>query len=159
MQLFGLVAVTYLTACLMGTPMVYEARSSDDPIVVKAVMPSYPAIAAAKRISGKVLIEVEVNAKGDVTKVSATKGHPILRRSAVQAASRWRFNAVDREGFRSVQLTFVFVKTSVHKTNGFHPPYKMVVTWEGVSSAAKHLQRPSKLECTLLPRPPSIHQT
>ena len=41
--------------------------------------------------TGTVVIEVAVNAAGDVECLRAISGHPIIRGAAVEAAKRWKF--------------------------------------------------------------------
>jgi TonB family protein len=59
--------------------------------VVKKVEPDYPAMGKNVRAHGEVPVKIIVNRKGDVVAACATEGHPLLRQSAVEAASQWKF--------------------------------------------------------------------
>ena len=78
------------------------------PKVVRSIVPAYPAIAAAKRISGTVLVDVDINASGKVIEARPIIGDRFLQNSAVKAALRWEFNAEPDAAVRSVRLTFIF---------------------------------------------------
>jgi len=56
--------------------------------VVTCKTPRQPGNVDAK---GTVVIEVVVNATGDVECVRAISGHPIIRGTALEAARRWKF--------------------------------------------------------------------
>jgi TonB family protein len=77
-----------------------NTNSSDSPYVLKNNLndaalelppPVYPPAAKAARASGEVVVEITVNAKGEVTGANAISGHPLLRLSAVQAARKAKF--------------------------------------------------------------------
>lgn len=53
--------------------------------------PAYPPAARAVRASGTVLVDVNVNANGEVTDAEANAGHPLLRAAAVAAAREAKF--------------------------------------------------------------------
>ena len=79
------------------------------PTVVRSVMPAYPPIAVARRISGPVMVDVDINPQGNVSAVRVVIGEKLLRSSARKAALRWRFKVGDTASLRSVRLTFVFL--------------------------------------------------
>lgn len=54
--------------------------------------PAYPAIAKTARASGTVVVQVEVDERGRVTKARATSGHPLLRAAAEAAARQASFS-------------------------------------------------------------------
>jgi TonB family protein len=54
--------------------------------------PPYPAVAKAARASGTVVVQVEVDEKGNVTSAKAISGHPLLRAAAESAARQARFS-------------------------------------------------------------------
>jgi TonB family protein len=72
-----------------------SANSSTDPcqaVVALAFAPEYPAIARANRMTGRVLIRVEIDMEGNVQEASLEKGHPQLAEAAIKAVRRWRFS-------------------------------------------------------------------
>ena len=94
----------------LGNPITREQiLELDGPGVVRKFMPAYPEIAAARRINGQVLIDVEINPKGNVTAARVIIGEKLLRDSARKAALLWQFKSVDTVATRSVRLTFVFL--------------------------------------------------
>jgi len=103
--------------------------------VINAVKPAYPPIAAARRISGKVVVVVDVDVNGMVTEAHAQSGHPVLLTAAQNAAGRWRFNSARQDvGIRSAKLIFNFLKiSSPNQDDGFTAPYQMMVRWEGIA--------------------------
>jgi TonB family protein len=55
------------------------------------VSPIYPSEARARRISGIVVVEVEISKKGKVKSARALTGNVLLRGAAVTAALQWKF--------------------------------------------------------------------
>ena len=58
--------------------------------------PDYPAVAAAARVQGRIVLHVALDAEGKVTKVEvaeevAHSTQPILQDSAIDSAKRWTF--------------------------------------------------------------------
>jgi TonB family protein len=109
-----------------------DARTSDEsPTVIKAAAPPYPPVALAARIEGKVVVEVKINAAGEVTSETAIEGHVLLRMVAEKTASRWRFvTASEGTRDRFARLIFVFrlVSTSKDEETIFSPSYQVEVT-------------------------------
>lgn len=58
---------------------------------IKKVAPSYPAIAKAAGVSGKVEVQVTISKKGKVIEAIAVSGPELLCEAAVQAAKQWVF--------------------------------------------------------------------
>jgi TonB family protein len=74
------------------------------------VAPPFPPIAIASNTSGSVVVEVKVNAAGQVTLAKIKSGHPLLRQMRVfeDTAKRWQFTPTSPEiSEREVQLTFI----------------------------------------------------
>ncbi|MDQ2777880.1 MAG: energy transducer TonB [Acidobacteriota bacterium] len=74
-----------------------QRLSEDDVKVVKKIAPIYPAIARQMNVTGQVVVDLTVNADGDVEKADVIKGSPILGASAVDAAKRWKFAPIKTE--------------------------------------------------------------
>jgi len=86
-----------------------NSATDDQPVVVSAVAPFYPPIAAVAHAMGKVVVEVTINNEGSVTAAKAASGHPLLQAACEKTAKRWRFlqtNEATRS--RNAVLTFVF---------------------------------------------------
>ena len=58
---------------------------------VKMITPIYSTVAQRSQVEGRVVVEVELDALGDVTSAKATSGHHMLRSSAEDAAKRSKF--------------------------------------------------------------------
>jgi TonB family protein len=73
--------------------------------------PTYPPIAKQINASGEVQVAITINEAGRVIEAKATKGHPLLRSSAEEAAKKWVFRPTLLDGKpvkQSGTLTFVF---------------------------------------------------
>ena len=78
------------------------------------------------------MIEVKVNAKGEVEESKVVSGHPLLQKVSEVAAKKWKFAAVDGES-KSARLVFSFGyvgnKSDPEYTIMFMPPYKVEMIW------------------------------
>src|SRR5438105_9367393 len=77
----------------LGNPITREqvlALDRQRPTVLRAIVPAYPPIAASKRISGTVLIDVDIDPKGNIIEARPIIGGKYLRDSARKAALRWQ---------------------------------------------------------------------
>lgn len=105
--------------------------AADLPRVANRSIPAYPVIAVANKVSGAVLVDVEVNAEGKVTEANAISGPKLLREAAKQASLRWRFEPASG-GAYSLRLTFIFHEASYvapKKKPQFTSPYQVEVEW------------------------------
>jgi TonB family protein len=78
---------------------------------VTRVQPVYPPIARQVNASGEVLVSIIIDENGKVIEAKATKGHPLLRSAAEDAARKWIFRPTLLDGKPVRQtgaLTFVF---------------------------------------------------
>lgn len=64
----------------------------------RMVTPTYSAIARQSRVQGKVVVEVEIDAQGDVTSAKTTDGHAMLRQAAEDAAKKSKFKPATFNG-------------------------------------------------------------
>lgn len=95
--------------------------------MVKAVAPAaYPQIALQAHAFGKVVVEVEVGADGQVMSARAVSGHPLLQAAAAKAARRWQFAANDKGSVAKVALTFDFqvAEKKEDQEISFNAPYQ-----------------------------------
>lgn len=79
--------------------------------VVKKVDPEYPPAARSVRASGKVVVRILVNKKGDVVEACVVEGHPLLRAASVEAAKQWKFEK--NFGFVDSKLKQRFAETDL----------------------------------------------
>jgi len=83
------------------------------PVAIYSPRPEYPAKALAAAIEGRVLLRVELNHEGHVTRttVAESSGHKILDEAAQRSVAKWRFEPATRLGVRvtaEVALPVVF---------------------------------------------------
>lgn len=107
---------------------------NNQPTVIAAAAPVYPAVANAARASGDVIVEIELTANGQIKKTEAISGHPLLRLASEKAAKRWKFEGLknDQSSHR-LRLTFSFNLLDKAGKDGevgiiFFPPYKVGIT-------------------------------
>lgn len=139
-----------LLMSLVSVPICYvKAQTSDDPKVIFSVAPVYSPIARAARVTGDVIVEVQIDRDGIVKSAQIIEGHPLFRQKVVDAALGWRFaQGPPTAGSRTVRLTFNFREDSQgekekdYVESVFVSPYRMELTY-------RHVKAP---EITLLPR-------
>jgi len=80
--------------------------------VIKKVEPEYPAMARQVRLSGRVQVDVLIDAAGNVEKVTVLQGNVLLSNSAANALKKWRFTPFTGTGGKPAKavasLTFDF---------------------------------------------------
>jgi hypothetical protein len=102
-------------------------------VVVKAVAPTYPYIAASKEISGRVVIEAQIDSYGIVHTARFVDGPNFLRQSAERAAQKWIFAKDSQVEARFVNIFFIFKIVSKNTSSDeltpiFMPPYSVEVS-------------------------------
>ena len=100
------------------------------PVVVSAPRPPYPPIAIAKKISGTVLVDIEVNAEGKVSNAEVIYGPELLRDISRIAARSWAFKADSGTSGFTVRLTFIFHDESFvppKQTPDFTSPFQVEI--------------------------------
>lgn len=105
-KLFSVLALLILGIAALSFQAA-EAQSPDFPAIISSVSPDIPLIAVAARASGKVVVDLSLDAQGRVVSAKAIGGHPLLRGTTERAASQWRFSHTS-EGPRTVRLTFIY---------------------------------------------------
>ena len=81
------------------------------PRIIRRVEPVYPELAAAARLGAIVVLEAEVDVRGDVKTVRVLSGHPLFNEEAMEAVKQWRYQPLllngEPTGFiLSVVITF-----------------------------------------------------
>jgi protein TonB len=87
------------------------------PRIIRKVEPVYPSLAIAARLSGTVVVEAEVDARGVVKTVKVLSGHPLFDEAALEAVRQWRYQPLllngEPTGFiLSVVITFNLMQSS-----------------------------------------------
>ena len=92
---------------LMGPSAVVRGQQSNETgrKVVRKVEPQYPATAKKMNLGGTVRIVASIGPDGNVKKVEAVGGSPLLIQAAQSAVSQWRF-APGGESTETVELHF-----------------------------------------------------
>ena len=74
--------------------------------VAVRVAPTYPELAKRMHLQGVVRIEAVVRPNGSVKSTRVLGGNPVLTDAAVEAVTKWKFEAGPDETSEVVQLTF-----------------------------------------------------
>lgn len=93
-------------------------------------MPRYSPYAKARKVSGAVLVDVTVNAAGNVIEASILSGPELFRKDVKEAALHWRFKPLSSSEARTVRLTFLFHDVSYvppKKEPDFKCPYQVEI--------------------------------
>ncbi len=61
------------------------------PKKIRDVKPVYPDLAVASRVSALVILEAEVDTRGQVKTVKVLRGHPLFDDAAMEAVKQWRY--------------------------------------------------------------------
>ena len=93
-------------------PLVRVSELDARKAALKKVEPEYPAMARQVRLSGRVQVDVIIDAAGNVEKVNVVRGNALLSNSATIALKRWKFTpfmGLDNRPARAIaSLTFDF---------------------------------------------------
>lgn len=102
---FKNIIVTLLFVCAFAFGVAAQTVKLDKLVETKSP-PAYPSAAKAVRAEGTVVVKVTVGEDGKVVSAAALSGHPLLRRSAENAARQTTFRpgAFSKTG----TLTFKF---------------------------------------------------
>jgi TonB family protein len=123
----------FLAVIALSSLVLAQTSESEQPVVVSAVVPVYPAIAEAARASGDVTVEVEIDRAGKVTAANSDGKIKLLGKAAEEAARRWQFApSQGGEKKRKAQLVFSFHLMPeealwLDSTPVFYPPYRIEI--------------------------------
>jgi len=65
---------------------------------VKKTPPDYPPIARQMKVFGRVEVEVDIDADGNVSEVKATSGNSLLTGGVISAVKKWKFTPFTQNG-------------------------------------------------------------
>ncbi len=101
MRFFALLAATsalreLTSARLVSAQVVREREGSVPHLVLKKLSPPvYPPLARQARIAGDVSLKVVVHPDGTMESVTATSGHPLLMKAALDSAEQSQFECLE----------------------------------------------------------------
>ena len=111
---------------MRGTRWTWSATRQPEVISIPTL--SYPPLANAARVSGTVIIDLEIESAGNVTLARSVRGHPLLRDAASAAAKKYKFKPDVRAAIRTARLAFIFRDESVEKpVSTILSPYQIAV--------------------------------
>ncbi len=144
---FGTGSLVLLTSVLGAQDRqslaVPELRSAE---LVSRVDPRYPAGAqtAAMRLSGAVILQVQINPAGAVESLKMAKGHALLVHAAFEAVKQWRYRPAMRDG-RAVagnaSVWVTFFPGYVRILDGLEPTPAAGSVESGLKAALVNLSR------------------
>jgi TonB family protein len=111
--------------------------------LIYRVEPTYPEVAKAARIVGKVVLTVTVNEEGQVYDIQVRSGHPLLKDAAVSAVKQWRYSPTLLNGEPVSVIATVTViydmrdggsPSTTGVTTGVVPPPPRPVQWNPIPS-------------------------
>lgn len=81
------------------------------PKPIKKVSPEYPDLARTARLGAIIIMEAQVDTRGQVKTVNVLRGHPLFDEAAVAAVKQWRYrplllNGEPTEFILTVTITF-----------------------------------------------------
>ena len=97
---------------LMGQSVSAQSTQKEKPQepsvkVVHRVEPVYPDEAQREGVQGKVVLDVTVEANGEVSMATVVNGHRLLNQAAIDAVKQWRFTNTYNSPV-TIQITFAF---------------------------------------------------
>ena len=100
---------------------------------VKRIEPDYPDKARQQGISGKVVVQVTIDERGDVISASPISGPDVLRDAAARAARRWKFKPTFLSGVvvrvvGEINFNFEFDETEVGTSSRGQLPHGRTVS-------------------------------
>ena len=60
-------------------------------LLITKVNPNYPPEAEKQHVDGAVLLHIDIDRSGNVSKVGPVSGHPLLIPAAMEAVKQWRY--------------------------------------------------------------------
>ena len=74
--------------------------------MLSGVAPEYPSVARREHVEGDVIVEIVVDEGGNISDMTAVSGPMVLRRAALSAIDRWKYEPPKLDGQPvSVQAT------------------------------------------------------
>lgn len=97
------VTKSLIASCFLGfallAPLASRAATREMPLPIRTVSPDYPQEMRAQKVSGLVMIKVQVDEKGDVNEAVVVKStNNAFDGPALEALKRWKFKPATEDG-------------------------------------------------------------
>jgi len=63
----------------------------EDALLIRKILPTYPAIGVAAHVEGTVVLEAPISKSGTIENLRVASGPPVLRQAAIDAVQNWRY--------------------------------------------------------------------
>jgi TonB family protein len=93
---------------LLFCTLLGSSYAQDSWVVQRLTAADYPLLAQQARIQGSVELRCDVAGSGEVLECKAISGHPLLQRSAIANAIRWRFRKQSTDGTANNQIALLY---------------------------------------------------
>ncbi len=97
-----------------GTGIVPVPEPDRQPVPLKLTKPRYPPEAFAKRVEGKVVLEILIDASGRVIEARVVQSVPLLDAAALETVREWRFTPAIKDGRAVAALARAPVTFRIH---------------------------------------------
>jgi protein TonB len=95
-----------------SVPATPKTRTLVPAVPISQASPSYPELAARTRTSGSVVLQLQINDQGRVTKATPVSGPAMFYDAAVSAALKWRYRPASIDGLNVPSETRVTINFS-----------------------------------------------
>lgn len=92
------------TALLLPAQLKVSTAEAMGAALVKPV-PVYNPVAKQMKVSGEVLVEVEIDAEGNVANATPVKGNVLLSQPAANTVKKWKFKPFQQNGSPTAAVT------------------------------------------------------
>jgi hypothetical protein len=102
--------------CGLGSEVLKRGKAivwlSSDELDRRATQRVAPKLPPTLRVAGSITVDVIIGIDGQVKCVRTQKGHPILKKAAIEAARGWTFRPYEVDGRRQVVCGHLLFKVS-----------------------------------------------
>ena len=85
------------------------------PVPILQTSPSYPEVALRNRTAGSVVLDIQIDEKGRVTRATPVSGPPLLHQAAVAAVLQWRYKPATIDGVNVQSQSRVTINFNLNK--------------------------------------------
>jgi TonB family protein len=99
-----IVLLLVASALLLPAQLRVSTAEAMEAAVVKPI-PAYNPVAKQMKVSGEVLVEVEIDPEGNVSNATPTKGNVLLSQPAANTVKKWKFKPFQQNGAPTAAVT------------------------------------------------------